>query len=59
MVRMLESRKNKLITQIEKLKRIRANPERKRRLETDLDQIVFIIKNKKTLNNQDIKRLLQ
>lgn len=56
---MLESRKNKLITQIEKLKRIRANPERKRRLETDLDQIVFIIKNKKTLNNQDIKRLLQ
>ena len=58
-MRMLESRKNKLITQIEKLKRIRANPERKRRLETDLDQIVFIIKNKKTLNNQDIKRLLQ
>lgn len=56
---MLENRKKKLSAQIEKLKKIRGTPERKKKLETDLDQIVFIIKNKKTLNSEDIKRLLK
>lgn len=59
LVQLLESRKKKLSAQIEKLKKMRGSPERKKRLETDLDQIVFIIKNKKTLNNSDIKRLLK
>ena len=59
MLLLLENRKRKLSNQIDKLKRLQDSPDRKRRLETDLDQIVFIIKNRRVLKKGDIKRLLK